>query len=230
MNKRDFIYIPLILICLFFLWKGCNKGDSLERMITAKDDSLHQTRNTLGQQKTTTTLLYGTISDFKKIHTSDSSQLGKLQKLVSRLTISATVLNTVTGNTFSSPTGTITSADTVKKDSLVYVYPEYTTDYTNRWERFKIKANKDSFDIQYKVFNEFDLMQTWKRNGIFKRKTCIAEITNLNPHTETLQYKTFTVQENKSNRLRDGLIGVAVGVLTVEAFNVFQIKIPIQIK
>ncbi|MGQ0829879.1 MAG: hypothetical protein ACT4ON_15950 [Bacteroidota bacterium] len=230
MNKRDFIYISLILICFFFLWNGCEKSDSFEKMIVVKEDSLQHTRNAMKQQITTTALLYGKINDFKKLRSSDSSTITKLQKLVNKLTISATYLKTVTDNNITSVTGTIVARDTIKKDSLIYIYPEYSTNYSNRYERFNAKANKDSFNIQYKVFNEFELVQKWKRNGIFKRKTPIAEITNLNPHTETLEYKTFTIQENKSNRLRDVLMSVAVSAIVTQAFNTFQLKIPIRIK
>jgi len=230
MGKRDLVYISLILVCCLFLWKGCREKYTFENMLVATEDSLYQSRKELSRQITTTTLLYGKISDFKTLHASDSSALGKLQKLVDKLTISATYLKTVTDNKFSAVTQNITARDTIKKDSSIYVYPEYSTCYSNRWERFIAKANKDTFNIEYKVFNEFELSQKWKRNGIFKRKTPIAEITNLNPHTETLEYKTFTIREDKSNRLRDVFIGAAVGAIATQVFNTFQIKIPISIK
>jgi len=45
-----------------------------------------------------------------------------------------------------------------------------------------------------------------------------------------LEYKTFTISEDKSNRLRDVFIGAAVGAISKHVFNTFQIKIPISMK
>lgn len=215
------------------LRNGCKQADranDLNKLYEVSQDSLHIERNKQGQEKAATTLLYSTIADFKKLKASDSSAIGKLQHMVDKLTISATYLSNVTSNSFVAPTQNVTSGDTVKIDSITYVFPEYKTSYTNKWERFDVKANKDSFAIDYKVFNEFDLVQAWKRNGLFKRKTPEVTILNLNPHTETKELKTFTVKENKGNRFRDMLIGAAVGALTIEAIRIFNVQIPIRFK
>lgn len=231
MNKRDFIFIAIILALVFFTWKGCTKGDSFEALYNASTDTLHQVRNKLGQEETKTALLYGSVSDLKKLHVSDSSAIGKLQKLVDKNTISATYLSVATGNIISSGTDTIIMRDTIKgPDGITYVYPEYRDTIKSQWEDIKIKSNKDSTSIDYKVFNEFNIVQSWERPSLLKRKIPIANITNLNPHTETKEFKTFTLQENKGNRLRDGLIGVAVGALVVTGLQVFEIKIPINLK
>jgi len=229
MNKRDFFYILIILISLFFAWRSSSKAKEFSDMYNASVDTLHQTRNDLNQQVTTTALLYGSVSDLKKLHASDSSALSKLQQMVDKLTISATYLSTITGNTIYSAT-TVIQRDTILKDGVSYLYPEYRDTISNKWENFIMAANKDSFKLQYKLFNEFELKQSWKKNGIFKRRTPIAEITNLNPNTETKEFKTFTIKENKGNRLRDGIIGAAIGAALVGTLNVLDIRIPISFK
>lgn len=231
MNKRDFIFIAVILVLVFFTWKDCTRGDSFEAMYLASNDTLHTTRNKLGQEETKTALLYGSKKDLEKIIADKNSAIGKLQQLVDKNTISATYLSVNTGNVISSATDTIIMRDTVKgPDGISYVYPEYRDTTLNKWESIIILANKDSVHIDYKVFNEFNIVQSWERPSFLKRKIPTAKITNLNPHTETKEFKTFTLQENKGNRLRDGLIGVAVGALVVTGLQVFEIKIPINLK
>lgn len=230
MTKRDFIFITVIAVLLFACLRTCRNGNSFKAMYDAAQDSLHQTRNKLGQQETHTASLYGSYSDLMKVHAADSSAIGKLQKIVDRHTISATYLNTATGNTITSSTGSVISRDTLWKDSIAYVFPEYRDTINNKWEHFIIAANKDSFHLDYKVFNEFNIVQSWQRPGFLKRKIPIATVTNLNPHTETQEFKSFNLKENKGNRIRDGAIGMAVGALLVTGLQVFDIKIPIHFK
>ncbi len=230
MTKLEFILIGVVLVLVFFTWKGCSKGDSFEKMYNASSDTLHQVRNKLGQEETRTALLYGSVSDFQKINATNTSTIGKLQKLVNRHTISATVLSNATGNSIASGTDAVIIHDTVVGvGGIRYVYPEYRDTVRNKWENFIMSATRDSFKLDYKVFNEFNLVQSWDRQGFLKRKKPTAKITNLNPHTETKEIQTFTVQENKGNRLRDGLIGAAAGALLVTGLQVFNVQIPIKL-
>ncbi|MDO9186928.1 MAG: hypothetical protein Q7W13_13020 [Bacteroidia bacterium] len=216
------IYILIIFLCFIGMYNGCNENKAKQNLLNSVNDTLTKTINKLGQEKASTDLLLGTYKDFKAMHVADSSAIGKLKKLVDKLTISATYLSNVTGNTFVSTTQTIVLADTVKIDSILVIYPEYKTKYENKWERFSITANKDSFAVDYKVFNEFNIVQEWKRNGIFKRKTPEVSILSLNPHTETKELKTFTVKENKSNRLRDFLLGVLASAIVTTGINLIK--------
>lgn len=224
------IYICIIFLCFIGMYNGCTQNKQVQNLLDSVNDTLSKTINKQGQEKTYRDLLFGSMKDFKAMHIADSSTIGKLQKSVDKLTISATYLSNVTSHTFVVPTQTILPGDTVRIDSIAYVYPEYKTSYTNKWERFKIAAGKDSIAIDYKVFNQFELVQEWKRNGLFKRKTARATILNLNPHTETREFQTFTVKEDKGNRMRDILIGAAVGALTVEVIKVFNVRIPIRFR
>lgn len=219
MKIERIIYCLIIFLCFIGMYNSCNENKEKQNLLNSVNDTLTKTINKHGQEKASTDLLLSTYKDFKAMHVADSSAIGKLQKLVDRLTISATYLSNVTDNSFVASTQTIISGDTVIIDSITYVYPEYKTNYTNKWERFDIKANKDSFAIDYKVFNEFNLKQEWKPNGLFKRKTPEVSILNLNPNTETNELKTFTVKEDKSNRLRDFLLGVLASAIIIEGAN-----------
>jgi len=219
MKIERIIYCLIIFLCFIGMYNSCNENKEKQNLLNSVNDTLTKTINKHGQEKASTDLLLSTYKDFKAMHVADSSAIGKLQKLVDRLTISATYLSNVTDNSFVASTQTILSGDTVIIDSITYVYPEYKTNYTNKWERFNIKANKDSFAIDYKVFNEFNLKQEWKPNGLFKRKTPEVSILNLNPNTETNELKTFSVKEDKSNRLRDFLLGVLTSAIVIQGAN-----------
>lgn len=213
------IYISIIILCVIGMQNGCEKYKQSQRLLISVNDSLVKTINKHGEEKASTDLLLGSYKDFKAMHVSDSSAIGKLQKLVDKLTISATYLSNVTGNAIYTTT-TVIERDTIVKDGIQFLYPEYRDTIKNKWEDFKISANKDSFQLQYKVFNEYELKQSWKRNGLFKRKTPEVSILNLNPHTETKDLKSFTVKEDKGNRLRDFLFGILASAITIEGLRI----------
>lgn len=230
MTKRDFIFIAIIIGLILFCWKSCKDGKSFEAAYNASQDTLHHTINKFGQQETKIAMFYGKYSDLKKIHANDSSTIGKLKQLVDRHTISATVLSTTTGNSIASTTDTVISRDTIWKDNIAYVYPEYRDTIKSKWEFITIAANKDTTKFDYKVFNEFHLEQSWTRPGFMKRKIPMAAVINMNPHTVTTELQSFTLSENKGNRIRDALIGFGVGALVTTGLQVFDIKIPISLR
>ena len=218
-QKISLTNIVLLGVCLLFAflyYKGCNgKDDGIsQEMYDASQDSLHKTINSLGQEETKTKLLVGSVDDLKKLSSSKDSSIQRLIKLVNKKTISASVISNTTSNTTSS--ATISHArDTIRgkgKDSLIYIYPEYTKRDSNKWEQIYAKANKDSFTINYKIFNEFAFKQEWEKQKVkgklFKQKVAMAKITNLNPHTETRELKSFVVEPPKQKRLG---IGASVG-------------------
>ncbi len=232
MTKLDIFYIAIILVLCVCVRAGCNESKRAKdnaALLAATQDTLKITRNSLGQEKATTTLLYGNVKDLKKMHVSDTSALGKLQKLVDNLTISVTYLSNVTAGKVTGKT-IVTIHDTIYKNGMAYVYPEYKFSFVDRWQDIKSIATKDSTHIDYKVFNEFDLKQNWQRDKWYKRRTPVASILNLNPHTETREMKVFTVKEDKGNRWRDAIGGFIVGALAVEGLHVLNVQIPIRFK
>ena len=209
-NKISLTNIILLGACLLFAflyYKGCNgKDDGIsQEMYDASQDSLHKTINSLGQEETKTKLLVGSVSDLEKLSSMKDSSIQRLIKLVNKKTISASVISSTTSNTTS--TETIShSRDTLRgKDSLIYIYPEYSKRDSNKWEQIYARANKDSFTVNYKIFNEFSFKQEWEKQKVkgkfFKQKVAMAKITNLNPHTETRELKSFVVEPPKQKRL-----------------------------
>lgn len=213
----------LLIVCVvlaFFLSSTCNKikkGKQFESMYVASQDTLHKTRNALGQEVAVKDLLYGDVSNFKKLIAGKDSTLAKLQKIVDRKTISATVLDNSTSNEIHSHTNTITGHDTIRKHDTLFVYPEYSTIFKNRWEDFNVKANRDTFLIDYKVFNEFEIEQKFEKQKvkgyIFKQDVPVIQVTNSNPNTVTNDVQSFNVSPPKNSSLKKILVGVGVGLV-----------------
>jgi hypothetical protein len=213
----------IVVVLCVLLQRSCSKNEEAENfqdMYNASMDTLHKTRNELGQEKTTTSLLLGTVGNLQALNSSKDSTLRKLQKLVDKKTISATVLTTSTGNTVSSATTSTQSRDTIRstKDSLIYIYPQYNTEFKNRWENFNITANKDTFLVKYKVYNEYEFKQEFMKQGkglkkVFSASVPMVSVTNLNPNTETLELKSFAVKPKKHSRLKTFLIGGVAGAV-----------------
>lgn len=226
---REIVLFGISIILVFFIIRGChNKIDESKyiqkEMFDASQDSLHKSINSLGQEETKTRLLNGSVSELQKLSSSKDSSIQKLLKLVNKKTLGATVFSNSTSGTVSS--GTIShSRDTLRvkgKDSLIYIYPEYTLKRdSSRWEVISATANKDSFLVKYKVFNEFGLVQEFEKQRVkgklFKQNVAMAKITNLNPHTETRELKSFTLEQPKKKQGKSFLVGVGVGIIAVIA-------------
>jgi len=187
-------------------------------MLNANNDTLVTYVNEKGQHVATIAALQGTVADLKHLNAGKDSALLRLQQLVDKHTASATVHGTVTGNTFTSGTN-IQKYDTIRgKNDTLTLRPTYVTNYFNKWERFKIIASPDSFHVDYKVFNEYDYQVRYNKKKWYKSRVPEIIVTNINPHTETLELKTYTVTPPKHQKkivFLGGLIsGIAISMAT----------------
>lgn len=212
MNQRDIYFIIAIVALFLLLLKQCGISNENLALQNAAKDTLIQYRDKYNRQVTVTTALVGSVKDLKKLSSSKDSTLKRLQQLVDRKTIGATVISNVTSGAITAASNII-QHDTVRTDSMINVYPVYQTSYHNKWEKFYIRASRDSFDIQYKVFNDFDITWRYERDGLFKPKKTIVSILNHNPNTETLDMKNFTIGPPKQNRGIWLGVGVVAGIV-----------------
>ena len=226
---KESIGIVLLVACIILcvcLNKSCNKikeQQNFQDLLTESQDSLHKTHNKLGQEVASKELLYGTIDNFKKIHFADSSNLGKLQKMVDKLSISVTVLQTSTAGTDKGNTVIITKHDTVKIDNKIMVFPEYAYKDSSKWQKFDIVARHDSTTVKYKVYNEFDVKSEWVSQGFLKKKKATIMVTNINPNTTTRDIQNFTVDPPKNSVLKSAAVGFGLGMMALKAFQIFLI-------
>lgn len=209
MKYDRLIIYPLAIILAFLLFKSCDRQTTLQDLNNAANDTLLQTRNKLGQQITSISVLTSEREkDFLKLRTQDSS-ISKLQKTVKdyrgKLT-AATIASTQT--TDSGKTVTVIKTDTVYKDGKIELKPVYSTAWNETWSVGIIEARYDSIHRSIKTRNEFTFTHGYKRN-LFKKDVLKVEMTNLNPHTVTTELRSYSAKIPKK-RFNIGL-GVSCG-------------------
>lgn len=211
--KKNITILALagVVIALVFLnIQSCGKLADKTRLYEASADTLKTIKNEKGQYESTIAILTGTVADFKNTNAGKDSTIKRLQQIVDRHSISATVHGTFTGNTVNSGS-TITKYDTVIENDTVFVFPTYSTNWKNQWEDFLITASKDSFHLEYKVFNRFEYSVRNNREKWYKARVPEVTATNINPHTQTVELKNFTVKAPKGQKILVFLGGCIVG-------------------
>lgn len=194
--KRLLPYIIIGILVLLYL-ERCGKVGDIQTINTALSDTLTKTRDTLGRETAKISIIVGNSRrDLLKINSKDSS-IKALQGLVraNRGIVAATVLSNATQGR--AVTGTqISGRDTIYLENGIEVWPEYWTMFSDEWEDFNVTANRDTFDIEYKVYNKYEITQAYEKRekGLFKRKVPVISVTNLNPHTQTNELKSFAIK------------------------------------
>lgn len=215
MNKTLIGFITFFVFLLLMLCYTCNQLHEYvveKSMVLAANDTLKTKVNSRGEQTAEIKALYGTLAQLQELHAKDSSTIWKLQKLVSKQTLAATVLKTETAGTVEGKTIIIYSKDTTcnldKK-----CYPTYVDTVVNRWENMTVFANKDSIKVKYKVFNDFSVENKFEKVGKwpFRKNELKVQVLNHNPRTQTKELQSFVVQTPKPKRGRWLLVGLAGG-------------------
>lgn len=198
MKTRTYIELGLvvvILILILLLNRTCKNVSEKEHIINNLSDALTTKTNKLGQQTATIQVLtLQNEKDFLKLKTNDSTILW-LQKTVEDYKgklHGATVVSNATTSSGSTETIIIQDHyDTIVKDSIVYLYPQYTTNWSNKWEEGYIKATKDSIFRDIKIINELEITIGKERLGFFKGTQTNVNIKNLNPNTKTTELRSL---------------------------------------
>lgn len=188
----------LILALSFLLFRSCESNriaiahneqinDTLRSYIDENGIQVSRIRVLTGESKKTLLSIKSKDSTIVWLQELVKSYKGKLD--------AAIVLSGTTSSVGS--TGTIVSrSDTVYIDSLIYIYPEYYSEWNERWDSGFIRANRDSIHRQVKVHNEYEITLGSVSNGWFKKKTYDVMVKNLNPNTRTEELRSFQVKEN----------------------------------
>jgi hypothetical protein len=209
-NKLNIIFALAIIALVAINIKTCGEKSDFEKLTFSQSDTIQSYINNNGQQVSTIAIMQGTVADFKKLNANKDSTIAHMQKLIDKPTISATVHGTVTGNSISSGS-TITKYDTVHINDSIKVFPQYATKFKNKWENFDVTATKDSISIKYKLYNEFDYVVRYNKQKWYKARVPEITVTNLNPNTETVELKNFSVKPPKNQKLLVFLGGATVG-------------------
>lgn len=210
----------ICIVLAFLLFKSCEKNedaDTFNKMYHAAHDSLRTYIDKDGHHIAEINVLQGSMRNLKNLIAGTDRTLRRLQTIVNKNTTSATILLSRTQNNGSTKT-ILVPGDTVIKDSITYIYPQYTANWDEKWSKGRIIANKDSVYRDFTTFNDFELKQEWKKQKVdgkwFKKKMLVSEIKNLNPNTQTVNLKTFSKESPKQNKLLTFGLGAMAGIAT----------------
>lgn len=217
-NKRDIVFSGVIILLLILtiglmLHLGNIKRNvtSLSSINTALSNGLVKFRDKTHSEIAQKSLILANYKTLQSIHASDSSEIGRLQQIVKKGTIAATILK---NNTHGTLTGTTNVTFGNKHDSVPKItypcdsipMPQYqahledstyneTTKKYVVWGKMDVIATNDSTHVNYTINNEFDITHEIKKEGFwpFRKRTPIVQVKSLNPHTETNQIMSYAV-------------------------------------
>jgi hypothetical protein len=211
----------IVIMSLLFIIPTCvgkhykNQYNS-QAVITALSNELTKTVNKYGQETSQKNVLVMSVSALKSIHASDSSEIGRLQKIVNKKTSSATALSSTTSGTLRGKPHISFKQDTIINYNLVCdtIYPVYKDTLRDQWTNITIEASKDSTVVKYTAYNEYNITQQTKKQGKwpFRKKVAVVTVQNLNPNTKTNGVSSFSVPEPKVGKAVAG--GVVSGIVS----------------
>jgi len=196
-------------------------------LIVSLNDSLVTVTNRDSSQTATISVLQTqNIKDFLTIATKDG-QIKRLQDLVeankSKLTkgSTATIVSTETKIKSTNPT-IVTPRDTVEKESIIYLYPQYISDINlGRWVTGEVVANRDSISVNLEIENDYDIIIGESGKFLSWKKKPFVEITNHNPYTKTKVLRAYKVASPIKRRAGIGVfVGYGLPLTTTPKFGV----------
>lgn len=196
MFKKLLPYVIIVVLVILYL-ERCGKAGDLQTINVALNDTITITTDELGREKAKIAIIVGNSRrDLLKIQSRNKS-IKALQAIVkaNKGIVAATVLSNSTANSLLTGS-TISHRDTIYVENGIEIYPTYWTMFTDEWQDFNITANQDTFDIDYKVFNRYDITQAYekRKRGLFQRKVPMITVHNLNPHTFTESLRSFAIK------------------------------------
>lgn len=203
MNKIiSSILLNVIAVLVFFQVQSCRQRKEDYSLLQAKQTELEITRNAKNEEVAKRLVLVGSIDDIKNSMKSKyDSLINDLQAQLNKTTLSLTLIKNKTVTTHETASQVGLNSDTVRIDSFIYVYPEYKTSFSDKWEQYEIRAGKDSIHHSHVMYNYFTVEQKYVKQGLFKPNLIQLQITNSNPNTTTVDAQSFLIKPKKENKL-----------------------------
>ena len=175
-----------IVILILLMMRGCDQDSikSLNSINAALADSLHYTKNKLGQETASRLAIQSDRDFFKRqANAINDPYIKRLAAEIQKATVSLTKVKTeTTGSGGGWPEMWGDSCDETYHGKFVSV-----------WDSIDITAGRKGIKYSYEVYNEFKVEQFLKSRGLFKKKDLTVSVTNLNPNTRTLALQSFHV-------------------------------------
>jgi len=216
-------FVTILLVLLFYFGsKRLKNLEQTEQLYIVATDSLKLVRNELGQQKATIEVLQSDNATMFISLASKDNDIIRLQNLVKRYKKENGDLNTAL--ILSNETN-IHLEDSIRNLILNWkpdpttgiLYPTYTRPLVNDWYSGNMTMGLDTTSLDIKIKNDYDITIGNEKVSLFKKKY-YANITNLNPDTETKVMKVYQKKEVKTKIITfkdivDTGIGVVIGYL-----------------
>lgn len=203
-QNRNLFYVGgflllLIMIAFGYVFKNRAYSDIQNGlMIQALQTGLKKTIDKQGRETSEKQILITSYKQLKAVHVSDSSVIGRLQKIITKNTTAAVIIQNHTSGHLSSHAPHVTFNDFT--DSLTKTdncNPVFQDTLKDPWTNIKIYACKDSINADYTVTNEYAQTQEFgakQGKWPFKYRQPVIRVKNLNPHTKTDEINAWAVQ------------------------------------
>jgi len=187
------------------------------------EDSLIKTQNDLKQETTTVKALTAINELASQEISTKNTELTKLRNLVAKYEKEIGKLNTaiiVSNQTITtlkdSLRNTIIGYTSVDTDTSEVVYPIYSREFEREWDKGNVTMGLDILDLSITTKNAYDITIGKDRLSPFK-DAVYANITNLNPNTETKTMKVYQKEPVKNRTVQKmgavGIIGLIIGLI-----------------
>jgi opacity protein-like surface antigen len=194
------VIYTVVLVCSIAIAtiavKSCNdyKNSAKEQsnFINAMGDSIRYLKSKDGSQTATiSSLVDNNDKTFEELVFKDSI-ITSLQKLVKQysghLKAGSAAVIASTQTSFKDTGVTVVSThDTLKVDSLVYIYPLYIHSGTNNWVTYNMRMSRDSSYLDFKVTNKYSVVLGYDHKKPF------VDVTNYNPYSTTTTLRSYQV-------------------------------------
>lgn len=209
----------MLMITISISRKRIETLKQTEQLYIVAQDSLKTTVNKLNQQ-TASILVLTSENDhlFTKIKSNDADII-RLQNVVKQYEKKFGNLNTaiiISNETIvhlqDSIRNLIIGWTSNPDTSNHYLYPTYKRAFNSTWQDGIIVMGLDTLDLQLKIRNEYNVTIGEEKVSLFKKKL-YANVTNLNPSTQTKVMKVYQEKEVKTKIFKPLTIGSAIGIV-----------------
>lgn len=204
LNKLVVILQTVVIVGLILgFFHYCNKQEKeTDRKENNHNFELTKTRNKLNQEITRANVYKGSLSELRKDSSKQLQRLQAIEKEYGRKLQTATALTIRAHENVSGKTEYI-PGDTVRKDSLIYVYPKYRSKIITKYSNYRMFMSRDSSNIVADMIIPLDIanVKAGKRPRPFAPRPLVIDVKLINPATETESLTSFSKAGPKQNRL-----------------------------
>lgn len=217
------IAIIALAVVLFFASKRIQKLQEIEDIYIIAQDSLDIMINKYNQEVAKTEVLQSENTTlFTQLKIKDKDII-RLQKVILNSEKENKKINTAL--VISNETN-IKLQDSIKSliigysqyeglDTASFIlteYPIYQREFKREWDSGILTLGRDTLSLDIKIRNDYDITIGDEKVNLFRKKL-YANITNLNPNTQTKVMKVYQKKEVKTKDVQKAGIFTGIGIL-----------------